>query len=218
MNTETAPKDTMRRPTLLGLGEGCYGWDVTGRRVPSASPGWWVTACQQGATGNTGNPSVAAEHRLGQQTSWASGHGGCRRGSQYRRSRVMPVEGRNPGFGALTKQQGKAAIDDESSNARIDPGAATEAIPEGQARAGLRLAGLQGSRRVAGGMSVSPLYKTSRSCASVRDACDHAQALRMNLIREPDAGKPHVRFDERAVETGYGSASEAPADERAGNR
>jgi hypothetical protein len=25
VNTETAPKDTMRRPTLLGLGEGWYG-------------------------------------------------------------------------------------------------------------------------------------------------------------------------------------------------
>src|SRR5262245_7675000 len=46
----------MRRPTLPGLGEGCYGLDVDGRQVQSASPGWWVTACRQGATGNTGNP------------------------------------------------------------------------------------------------------------------------------------------------------------------
>jgi hypothetical protein len=63
VNTETAPKDTMRRPTLPGLGEGCHGWDVTGRRVPSASPGWWVTACQQGAAGNTGDPSAVAGYR-----------------------------------------------------------------------------------------------------------------------------------------------------------
>ena len=41
---------------------------------------------------------------------------------------------------------------------------------------------------------------------------------RMNLLREPDAGDPHVRFDEREVETEHGNASEAPADERAGNR
>ena len=40
----------------------------------------------------------------------------------------------------------------------------------------------------------------------------------MNLVREPDAGKPHVRFDERDVETEYGRASEAPTTERVGNR
>ena len=38
------------------------------------------------------------------------------------------------------------------------------------------------------------------------------------LVREPDAGKPPVRFDERAVETEQGAAREAPATERAGNR
>ena len=35
-------------------------------------------------------------------------------------------------------------------------------------------------------------------------------------VGEPDAANPHVRFDERGVETGHGEASEAPADERAG--
>ncbi len=49
-------------------------------------------------------------------------------------------------------------------------------------------------------------------------ASETAQALRMNLVREPDAGDPHVRFDERDVETENGRASEAPANERAGNR
>src|SRR5437016_3355894 len=38
------------------------------------------------------------------------------------------------------------------------------------------------------------------------------------LVREPDAGNLHVRFDEREVKTGHGTAREAPADERAGNR
>ena len=38
------------------------------------------------------------------------------------------------------------------------------------------------------------------------------------LVREPDAGKPPVRFDEREVETEHGEAIEAPANERAGNR
>jgi hypothetical protein len=36
------------------------------------------------------------------------------------------------------------------------------------------------------------------------------------LVREPDAANPHVRFDEREVETGDGAAREAPATERAG--
>jgi RNA-directed DNA polymerase len=38
------------------------------------------------------------------------------------------------------------------------------------------------------------------------------------LVREPDAGNSQVRFDEREVETEHGRASEAPANERAGNR
>ncbi len=42
--------------------------------------------------------------------------------------------------------------------------------------------------------------------------------LTVKPVGEPDAGKPHVRFDEREVETEHGWASEAPADERAGNR
>ncbi len=37
-------------------------------------------------------------------------------------------------------------------------------------------------------------------------------------VGKPDAGNSHVRFDEREVETEHGKASEAPADERAGNR
>ena len=35
---------------------------------------------------------------------------------------------------------------------------------------------------------------------------------------EPDAGNPHVRFEEREVETEHGGAIEAPANERVGNR
>ena len=79
-----------------------------------------------------------------------------------------------------TKQYGIEAIDDESSNAGKDPDAATEAIPEGQAR--------------------------------------FAHALRQNLVREPDAGNPPVRFDERGWETEQGVTIEAPANESAGNR
>jgi hypothetical protein len=40
----------------------------------------------------------------------------------------------------------------------------------------------------------------------------------VSLLREPEAGNPHIRFDERDVEAEHGEASEAPADERAGHR
>jgi hypothetical protein len=44
-----------------------------------------------------------------------------------------------------------------------------------------------------------------------------SDAIYSILVREPDAGNPPVRFDEREVETEHGEANEAPADERAGN-
>ncbi len=37
-------------------------------------------------------------------------------------------------------------------------------------------------------------------------------------VGEPDAANPHVRFDERGVETGQGEACEAPATERVGKQ
>jgi hypothetical protein len=40
----------------------------------------------------------------------------------------------------------------------------------------------------------------------------------VSLLREPDAANPHVRFDERGVERKHGGTSEAPTDERVGNR
>jgi hypothetical protein len=40
----------------------------------------------------------------------------------------------------------------------------------------------------------------------------------VSLLREPDAANPHVRLDERDVETEHGPAIEPPANERAGNR
>lgn len=38
----------------------------------------------------------------------------------------------------------------------------------------------------------------------------------MKSVGEPDAGNPHVRFDERGAETGQAETSEAPAAQRAG--
>jgi hypothetical protein len=80
VNTEAAPKDTMRRPTLPGMGEGWYRSGTIGRQSRSASPGWWVTACQHGMTGNTGSP-LEWGVGLPQQPPWVVGLGGWRRGS-----------------------------------------------------------------------------------------------------------------------------------------
>jgi hypothetical protein len=46
----------------------------------------------------------------------------------------------------------------------------------------------------------------------------NAESLAVKSIGKPDAANLHVRFDERDVETEQGETSEAPADERAGNR
>ena len=56
------------------------------------------------------------------------------------------------------------------------------------------------------------MYDSARGRAAFRGR------KREFLVRKPDAGEPHVRFDERGVETGHEEASEAPATERVGNR
>ena len=38
-------------------------------------------------------------------------------------------------------------------------------------------------------------------CLKAKREQDIVHASRMNLVREPDAGNPHVRFDERGAET-----------------
>ena len=53
---------------------------------------------------------------------------------------------------------------------------------------------------------------------SVQPAVNLAHALRVTLVREPDAGESHVLLDERGVETEHGWDAEAPAIERVGNR
>lgn len=44
------------------------------------------------------------------------------------------------------------------------------------------------------------------------------ESVQMKSVGKPDAGNPHVRFDERDVETEQGVDSEAPATERVGYR
>ena len=55
------------------------------------------------------------------------------------------------------------------------------------------------------------LYKLQRKARAV--------SVRVNrLVREPGAGNPPARFDERGVETGHGRDNVTPADERAGQQ
>ena len=53
-------------------------------------------------------------------------------------------------------------------------------------------------------------------CVWAPSGTDARGRKREILLREPDAGKLHVRFDEREVETEQGRAREALAHERAG--
>jgi hypothetical protein len=92
VNTQAAPKCTMRRPTPPEQGEGWHGSNDR-TTVRSASPGWWVTACQQGTTGNTGSPSEVAGDRLGHQARLASGYRRVAEGL------VVPMKPGNAGGG-----------------------------------------------------------------------------------------------------------------------
>src|SRR5258706_6446229 len=69
--------------------------------------------------------------RRGKRDPRGYGRSGRRRGSWYRRSRVMPVEGRALTLGKLRKRQGEV-IGDEPGNTSKDPDAAEEAVSEGE--------------------------------------------------------------------------------------
>ena len=66
-------------------------------------------------------------------------------------------------------------------------------------------------------MSLAPPYNGSETPGGVPRQVRVLRPPACFLVREPCAGNPHARFDERGVETGHGAAIEAPADERAGN-
>jgi hypothetical protein len=63
----------------------------------------------------------------------------------YRRSRVMPVEGRALTSGVLVKKQGKV-IGDEPGNTIQDPDASEKPVSQSEGRAGLPLLSVWMSR------------------------------------------------------------------------
>jgi len=86
------PDSTRAKQTLLG------------------STGALMTACwQQEFRSNTGDPTQCVAHGRGNRPLARAGQGwvGSRRGPYYRRSRVMPVEGRGLGSRA-TQEEAKA--------------------------------------------------------------------------------------------------------------
>ena len=82
----------------------------------------------------------------------------------------------------------------------------------------------QGNNECRGGLVEAVLALESLAGADLRAASTALGPLppaaceSVNLLREADAGDPHVRFDERNLETEHGSAHEAPATERAGKQ
>ena len=67
------------------------------------------------------------------------------------------------------------------------------------------------------GLATPATVQKLQAALHAKAKCQKARAPKREiLLREPDAGNLHVRFDEREVETEQGRANEAPADERAG--
>jgi hypothetical protein len=75
VNTETAPKGTMRRPTLPGLGEGCHGWNVKRTTSCSRFAGVVGDSMPTRSNGQHGKPDCGGGSRLSQRASWTTGRG-----------------------------------------------------------------------------------------------------------------------------------------------
>jgi hypothetical protein len=75
------------------------------------------------------------------------------------------------------------------------------------------------AERMGGNASGTALYRGSGRLLKPRSLCSSAARRSTASLREPDAVNPQVRFDERGVwRRSHGRASEAPPDERGGNR
>ena len=107
MNTEQVPKpcDADADPVLTWgrLSSG----STRAKQTLFESAGALVTACgQEEFCSNPGSPAQCAAQPRSNRPSARAGLGwaGCRRGPYYRRSRVMPVEGRGLGSRAMQEE------------------------------------------------------------------------------------------------------------------
>jgi hypothetical protein len=121
----------MRRPTLPGLGEGCYGWHplIADECGPLGRGGRWRhVGTEERAT---------REVRIGgrcRRARKALGRAVWRRGSSYRRSRGTAADGNGLVPGSRRRGTGRTRLA-RAWQRRDCPDAATYALPEGQAKA-----------------------------------------------------------------------------------
>ena len=109
---EQASKATMWTPTRQMSGEGRADWEEPGAGTrycitirTSGATGVVSTACQEGNLRQWGRLGVVGESRTSNVIFGMRDHLGVGKGQRYRRSRVMPVEGRALASGVLEKKE-----------------------------------------------------------------------------------------------------------------
>ena len=111
---EQAPKAVMWTPTRREIGEGSMEREEPGagarqhdnHRAPVQSAGVGNTARQKGNQRQWGRPGMVAEKRVPPTPpARVADHLGVGEGQMYRRSRVMPVEGRALASGVFGKRE-----------------------------------------------------------------------------------------------------------------
>ena len=109
---EQASKATMWTPTRRMSGEGRADWEEPGAGTryqitvrTSRATGVVSTACQEGSLRQWGRLGMVGESRAPNGIFRMADHPGVGEGQRYRRSRVMPVEGRALASGVLEKEE-----------------------------------------------------------------------------------------------------------------
>ena len=117
VNAEQTSKRARREPTYRTDGEGRR-WSSHERHGSTGPAGVLAMACREGeSTGNTGSPRGGTTvFPTGRPRGTGRAAEGWRTGSQYRGSRVMPVEGRDLTSGALWKRPTARGLTARSSN------------------------------------------------------------------------------------------------------
>ena len=110
---EQASKAAMWMPTRRKSGEGRADWEEPGagarqlnnHNAPIRTTGVVSTACEEGNLRQWGRPGMVGESRAPNVIFGMADHSGVGEGQRYRRSRVMPVEGRALASGVLEKKE-----------------------------------------------------------------------------------------------------------------
>jgi hypothetical protein len=113
MKLEQASKATMWPPTRQMSGEGRADREEPGagarqsdnHRVPIWTTGVGSTACEEGSLRQWGRPGMVGESQSPNAIIRMGDHLGVGKGQRYRRSRVMPGEGRALASGELEKEE-----------------------------------------------------------------------------------------------------------------